>query len=169
MRNAPEKEDEILATLTPSPGRRWFGIASMALLGAILIWVAAVPQPALFWQIAFMIGGLGAIVGAYRMYVVTDDTVILTRDVLATTSGDVLAQVSNVRGVERGAFAFKPSNGFLVRLKQADGAPAWRPGLWWRRGTFLGIGGVVPGGQSRAMAEILTALILDMLPQDDPQ
>ncbi len=138
----------------------------MACLGGLLIWVAAVPQPALVWQIAFLAGGLWAFLVAYRMYRATDDTIVLTRDELSSGSGELIAKVENVKAVERGAFAFKPSNGFLVRLKEADGAPAWRPGLWWRRGTFIGIGGVVPGGQSRAMAEVLTALLLDMLPKE---
>ena len=139
----------------------------MACLGGLLIWVAAVAQPALFWQVAFLAAGLAALLASRRMYRATDDTVVLTREVLASGSGEVIARVENVSAVERGAFAFKPSNGFLVRLRMPDGSPGWRPGLWWRRGTFIGIGGVVPGGQSRAMAEVLTALTLDMLPDRD--
>ena len=136
-------------------------------LVAWFVWVAAVPQPALFWQVAFLAAGLAAFLASHRMYRDTNDTIVLTREVLASGSGEEIARVANVSAVERGAFAFKPSNGFLVRLAEPDGKPAWRPGLWWRRGTFIGIGGVVPGGQSRAMAEVLTALILDMLPEKD--
>lgn len=141
----------------------------MACLGCLLIWVAAVPQPALLWQVAFLAGGLAALLGSYRMYQATDDTVVLTKETLSSGSGEIIARVENVRAVERGAFAFKPSNGFLVRLKTPDGAPAWRPGLWWRRGTFVGIGGVVPGGQSRAMAEVMTALTLGLLPEQSSE
>jgi hypothetical protein len=35
----------------------------------------------------------------------------------------------------------------------------WAPGLYWRNGTFLGIGGVLSAGETKAMAEILTALV----------
>jgi hypothetical protein len=57
--------------------------------------------------------------------------------------------------VERGAFAFKPSNGFLVRLDKPLGR-GWAPGLWWRLGRLLGVGGVTSASQSKAMAEILS-------------
>lgn len=166
MTSQRSSDDEILAVLVPSAARRWIGILTMASLGGLLIWVAAVAQPTLFWQVAFLAGGLAAVLGAVRMHRATSDRILLTREVLVTGAGEFVASVANVRQVERGAFAFKPSNGFLIRLKEPDGDGAWRPGLWWRRGTFVGIGGVVPGGQSRAMAEVLTALILDMLPED---
>lgn len=166
MTSPRPSDDEILAVLIPSPPRRWFGIVTMACLGGLLVWVAAVSQPSLFWQVAFLAGGLAAGLGAVRMHRATNDKIILTREALLSESGEFVARVANIRQVERGAFALKPSNGFLIRLKEPEGGGAWKPGLWWRRGTFVGVGGVVPGGQSRAMAEILTALILDMLPKD---
>jgi hypothetical protein len=140
------------------------GIATAILLGAILLWIATVPQPNVLLQIVFLVAALWVLWGGYRMHVATSEQIILTRKALLSASGEVLARVDNVARVNRGVFAFKPSNGFLVRLKTPEGPAAWRPGLWWRRGTYLGVGGVVPGGQSRAMAEILTALTLGMLP-----
>lgn len=57
--------------------------------------------------------------------------------------------------VDRGVFAFKPSNGFLVRTR--DGAPAaWVPGIWWRRGRSIGIGGLIPAHQTKLVAEVLS-------------
>ena len=140
------------------------GILSAVLLGTVLAWLASFPQPSILWQFAFLAAAVWVLWGAYRMYEATSERILLTREALVTGSGEVLARVENVAKVDRGVFAFKPSNGFLVRLKEPEGPSAWRPGLWWRRGTFLGVGGVVPGGQSRAMAEILTAITLDMLP-----
>ncbi len=136
-------------------------------LGLLLIWTSFAAAGAVFWQAAFLLFGLASLFGAEKMRRATEARIELTRRVLRSSTGDVLANVENIRTVERGAFAFKPSNGFLVRLSKPEGAGAWQPGLWWRRGTFVGVGGVVPGGQSRAMAEVLTALTLDMLP-DDP-
>ena len=103
--------------------------------------------------------------GAEAMRRASAEGLELTRQVLRTESGRVLTEVSNVRTVERGAFAFKPSNGFLVRLYAPSGR-GWAPGLWWQRGTWLGVGGAVPGGQARAMAEVLTALRKGEFPED---
>ena len=112
------------------------------------------------WRGLFL--GLGALAffAADRLRYFTSDTIELTREVIRTRSGRHLAHVSNVKAVERGAFAFKPSNGFLVRLHEREGR-GWAPGLWWQRGRLLGVGGVIAGGQSRAMAEILSALLQD--------
>jgi hypothetical protein len=54
--------------------------------------------------------------------------------------------------VARGALAFKPSNGFPVTLR-ARGPFVWEPGLWWRIGRRVGVGGVTPGTPARFMAE----------------
>jgi len=87
----------------------------------------------------------------------------LTRTEIRTSDGRVLTELDNVIKVEKGAFAFKPSNGFLVRLKTPSGR-GWAPGIWWQGGTYLGIGGVVSAGQSKAMAEILAAIIAGLWP-----
>ena len=162
-----EDKNQILAVLTASQPRRWLGISMLITLGLLLIWTSFAAAGAFVWQAAFLVFGLASLAGAERMRRATEARIELTRDVLRSSTGEVLARVENISRVERGAFAFKPSNGFLVRLHAPEGKGAWRPGLWWRRGTFLGVGGVVPGGKSRAMAEVLTALTLDMLP-DDP-
>lgn len=163
-----KQEDEVLAVVTASQPRRWLGISMLVVLGVLLIRTAFAASGAVFWQAGFLIFGLAAFYGADRMRRATEARIELTREVLRSSTGEVLARVANVSGVERGAFAFKPSNGFLVRLHTAEAPGAWRPGLWWRRGTFVGVGGVVPGGQSRAMAEVLTALILDIMPDREP-
>lgn len=150
--------DRVLVSIHPSQPRRWIGIASLVLLGVLMIYVAASGQPELIWQLVFFAFGLFAIWGAHAMWRATGQRLDLTRTELRTEQGVVLARVDNIRSVERGPFAFKPSNGFLVRLHKPDSF-AWAPGLWWRRGTFLGVGGVVPGGQARATAEILKAIL----------
>ena len=69
-------------------------------------------------------------------------------------SEEIRARMDEIDRVERGAFAFKPSNGFLVHLKK-PGHRAWQPGLWWRMGRKLGIGGVTPAGQAKFMADMI--------------
>jgi hypothetical protein len=41
----------------------------------------------------------------------------------------VLARIDEIASLDRGTFAFKPSNGFLLRLSR-KGTRVWRPGLW---------------------------------------
>ena len=71
-----------------------------------------------------------------------------------------VAAWDDIARVERGAFALRPSNGFLLHL-HAPGPRAWAPGLWWRLGRRLGVGGVTAAGQSKGMAEILTAMLVE--------
>jgi len=68
--------------------------------------------------------------------------------------------VADIERVDRGVFAFKPSNGFLVRTREPS-ARAWRPGLWWRFGRRIGVGGVTSANQTKAMSEILAAMLAE--------
>ena len=164
--NDEAKTEEVLAILPPSQGRRWMAVLVFLALGVIFLWLGLANAPTMGWRIFFVLAGVASLWGSDVLRRATDDEIILTREVLKTRSGTILAHVDNVAKVERGAFAFKPSQGFLVRLKKPE-AKGWAPGLWWARGTFIGIGGVVSAGRSRAMAEILTALTLNMLPSYD--
>jgi hypothetical protein len=78
--------------------------------------------------------------------------------VLTDSEGTVLARVEDIVAVNRGAFAIKPSNGFTLTLKNP--APrAWQPGLWWRLGRRVAVGGVTPGSQARPMADIIAVMV----------
>lgn len=156
--------DEVLISIAPSPARRWLGFLALAGLGVLCLGLAFQPGDFLWRLFSVGLAGL-AFVASNRLRISTNDSIELTRTQLRTGSGRILAHVSNVKGVERGALAFKPSNGFLVRLHEPEGR-GWAPGLWWQRGKVLGIGGVIPGGQARAMAELLGALLLGQLPEN---
>lgn len=155
--------EDILIAVAPSPARRWMGVLSLAGLGLLTLRLAFEAEG--FWQVFFVGVAILALLAAERLRKATADQIELTRTELRTGSGRVLTSVENVNLIERGAFAFKPSNGFLVRL-HAPVDRGWAPGLWWQRGRLLGIGGVLPGGQTRAMAELLTALKQGTLPED---
>ncbi len=161
-----EKPENVLITASASPGRRTITSLVLTALGALLIIVASNGAMPAGWQIIYVAFGLGAVYGSYRLWHATGDELELTRTEFRTSSGRRLASVDNIRVVERGAFAFKPSNGFLVRLKEPEDPNGWAPGLWWRVGTRIGVGGVVSAGQAKAMAEIMTALITGVLPDD---
>lgn len=147
--------DDILMILQPSAGRRLLGAGSLAGLGVLLL--SLVLEATGIWPIVFLVLAIAVLLGALRLWQATADRLELTRTELRTGSGRVLTPISNVKSVDRGAFAFKPSNGFLVKLETPQGS-GWSPGLWWQRGRLIGVGGVVRGGEARAMAEFITAL-----------
>jgi hypothetical protein len=152
-------DDEVLARISASPARRALGVLSMGGLGLILVYVAMVRPPEHFgWQVFLIFTGLGALYLANRMRLATAEVLELTREELRSTDGTIIARVEEIEHLDRGMFAFKPSNGFLMRLSEKKKA-RWEPGLWWRFGRRVGIGGVTPGSQSKAMAAILAALM----------
>lgn len=156
--------DEVtLMILGASAPRLWLGVICTAGLAFVLLWVVFTGRPAMIYQVSFIAGAAVCLWLADKLRRAGQDRIVLTNRVLKTESGRVLTHVDNVRSVERGAFSFKPPNGFLVRLNEPSGH-GWVPGLWWQRGRVIGVGGVVSAGQSRAMAEALTALTLGVLP-----
>ena len=146
------QDEEIIATLQASVMRRLFAYGAVFALGALLILLAFVQPPAFGWQIFLIVLGAGALIVAERLRRATLLGLVLTDTELRDTGGQVLTQLSNVKSVDRGAFAFKPSNGFVLRLHNR--APhVWAPGLWWRFATRIGVGGVTPAGPAKYMAE----------------
>ncbi|WP_052862699.1 hypothetical protein [Sulfitobacter noctilucae] len=139
-------------------GRRVLGLGSLAVLGIMLIYIALTRSPAAHWQVFFIAVGVGAIWMADVMRRATASTIELTPVVLRDADGTVIARVKDIQSMDRGFFAFKPSNGFLLKTA-ASGSRHWRPGLWWRLGRRIGIGGMTPGSQTKYMSEILAAMM----------
>lgn len=160
---ARETDEVTLIVLGASAPRLWLGVACTAGLALVLFWVVFAGRPAMVYQVSFLAGGVAALALADRLRRAGRDRIVLTNRYLKTESGRILTEVANVTSVDRGAFSFKPPNGFIVRLKEPAGR-GWVPGLWWQRGRVIGVGGVVPAGQARAMAEALTAMTLGVLP-----
>ena len=158
--HSPESQ-AILAELRPSPPRRLVGVAILGMLGASMIYLAlAYPPSALGWT-AFLLGfGALCLWLTVRMWQSTVQGLVLTREVLRDHTGTVLARVDQIRAVKRGVFAFKPAGGFTLMLTQPI-ARGWAPGLWWRLGRSVGVGGVTHRHEARYMAEVLDALIAE--------
>ncbi len=151
--------NEILAEVDPRGPRRIVGIGLLLVLGGLVLYLAFVQPPAtLLWQ-AFLIGmGLISLWLAYKLQVATTRKLWLTETALTDSDGTVLARVEDIVAVNRGAFAIKPSNGFTLTLKNP--APReWQPGLWWRLGRRVAVGGVTPGSQARPMADIIAVMV----------
>lgn len=152
-------DDEILAVVEASGLRRLMATGILGLLGVIVLYVALVQSPSVLgWQVFLIALGIVAIIGATRLWQATTSRLELTRDELRDSAGMTVTRIADIRNLDRGVFAFKPSNGFILRLK--TGQPrAWRPGLWWRVGRRIGVGGVTPGSQGKFMAETIQELL----------
>jgi hypothetical protein len=122
--------------LAASPGRRAIGVGSVGALGLMLLWVALSQTLTPQWQVALVAMGLGALWLARRMWRATAAWLVLERDALTSSDGRVLARMDDVVAVARGAFV-------------------WEPGLWWRIGRRVGVGGVTPGTPARLIAELM--------------
>ena len=151
-----EDDERVLVRLNPSAPRRWLGTGMLLVLGGILVWVAfRHPPGALGWQVFLLVLGGLALWTAVRLWQSTAQGLELTGTALRESgTGRVVAQLAEIRSVDRGPFAFKPTAGFAVHL-HASGPRHWAPGLWWRIGRRIGVGGVTHRHEARLMAEIL--------------
>ena len=154
------EKDDTVARIRVAAARRWAALCILSLLGAILLWVALATPPAALWlRAGVLVGGLGAFWLAVRMGAATGRGLVLTRTELREdgAGGRVLARLDQVRTVDRGALAFKPSNGFLLHLAPDAGRGwVWAPGSWWRIGGRVGVGGVLRAADARAVAEFVS-------------
>lgn len=155
------QQDE-LARIRTSPGRRVLGVGAMTFLGGMLVYMGAgTPGMDMLWRAALAVGGALSLFVAQVMWRCTAHDLILTTDALTDSDGTVLARMDEIARVDRGTFAAKPSNGFLLILKSR--APrAWRPGLWWRLGRRVAIGGVTAGSQTRPVADMIKIRLTEM-------
>lgn len=153
-------EDDILATVRVSALRRWLGLGVLLGFGGMVIYVALATPPALAWQVFLLVMGAGSLWIAERMRRATGNRIELTREELRCSDGTCIARVEEIEALDRGTFAFKPSNGFLIRTRNPGGR-VWQPGMWWRLGRRVGIGGVTSAPQTKAMSEILAAVLAE--------
>lgn len=150
--------NEVLATAGASAGRRFLGLVSLGLLGFMLLYLAVTEDPAPEWRLFLVLLGAATLYLADKMRRATATKIELTETELRDTDGTVIALVADIEGMDRGFFAFKPSNGFLLRTGTA-GSREWRPGLWWRVGRRIGVGGMTPAHQSKHISEIIAVIM----------
>lgn len=151
-------ENEVIAVARASMGRRILGLTSLGLLGILLIYIAFTRPPSIGWQVFLIVLGAASLWFTDKMRKSTASCVELTPTELRDGDGTVIARVEDIQTIDRGVFAFKPSNGFLLKTT-APAPAAWRPGLWWRTGRRIGIGGMTPGNQTKFMSEVLSAMM----------
>lgn len=151
--------DQPLVEVKPSVMRRFFGLVVLFMLGGLLLYVSITKPPEEFgWQAFLVIFGLGILYLGEQMRKATLKSVLLTKEGIFSSDGAKMVGIENVKSIDRGVFAFKPSNGFTVLMHEKQ-PRAWAPGLWWRFGRRLGVGGVVQASQTKSMAEILAVMV----------
>lgn len=149
------EDEDILVTIRPAQWRRGMAVGMLGALGVLLVWLALGSQEVGLGLRAMFLGtGAAALVMSERIWRTTGVSLILTERGLHDSNGRELCRTEDMAAVERSAFAFKPSNGFAIRLKRPM-PRAWVPGLWWRFGKRLGVGGVVSKHQAKAMADFI--------------
>jgi hypothetical protein len=159
MQDPTTDPDAVLAELRPSPPRRVVGVVIVGLLGTALVYLAlAYPPTSLGWTVFLLAFGAVSLWLAVRMWQCTAQGLVLTRSHLRDQQGRELAQVDQINAVNRGVFAFKPAGGFTLSLS-ASAPRAWAPGLWWRLGRSVGVGGVTHRHEARYMAEVIDTMI----------
>jgi len=135
-----------------SQGRRYFACGVVYSLGGLLIYTALVQPPQLTWLVFLLGFGAAMLWLGERMRRATRLGIVLTETALRDTDGTVLARIEDIVLVDRGALAMKPANGFTLVLRQGQ-PPGWSPGMWWRIGKRVGVGGVTAAGPAKFMAE----------------
>ena len=131
-------------------------------LGIVLLYMAlGLPGGTMSWRLLLLVLGAGALTAALAMNRATSLALELTAAELRDSAGTVLARVDNIARVDRGTFAFKPSNGFVLHLAAKPGPRLWRPGVYWRFGRRIGVGGILQAAQTKQMADALAIMIAE--------
>ena len=110
--------DEVIGTISASMGRRVLGIASLALLGFLLIYVSFTQPPAILGQVFLLATGSASLWIADKMRRATATVIELTASELRDSSGELICTLDDIESIDRGFFAFKPSNGFLLMTQK---------------------------------------------------
>ena len=165
-------ENPSVIELRPAPTRRVFDMSVLGGLGLLLAClcvsdVETAGRSSAFWRGVWVALALACFVLAIVLYQATAQTLALTHQDLREGRGRVLARIDQIAYLERRRFALKPSNGFTLVLHKA--APfGWAPGVWWRLGTRLGVGGVISAAQAKALADTIDMLLREPKGQNLP-
>lgn len=158
MTDTSAPNDPII-TIRPSQARYGFGLVMIGCLSAVLLWVGLTgPDFSLINRLLVLAPGLLLAYLCFAMWKAGRHAIVLTDDGVFDTAGNALCSIEQIKGIDRSFFAFKPSNGFIIQLK-APMPRAWLPGIWWRVGKNVGIGGIIQGGETKAMSDVINMML----------
>ncbi len=146
--------------LMVSPLRRWFALTALALLSGLCLYLVFNSPFAFGITVIGSLIAAGAFWAFAKMYQGTQLAVELRDEGLFLSDGRTLALMDQIEKVDRGTFSIKPTNGFTVILR--DRQPfEFVPGLYWRSGRKLGLGGVTAPHMGKMMSEALAMRIAE--------
>ncbi|SHF36574.1 hypothetical protein SAMN05444339_105200 [Loktanella atrilutea] len=137
-------------SLSPTPARTGGGIAVMLGLAALLLRTAPGQEP--LPQAVMIAVAVATLWVAFALWRGRHDCLRWTAQGLIDGQGRVIAPRDAIQGVDRSPLSLRPSNGFNLALRRAQ-PRAWQPGLYWCLGRRVGIGGLAPPSESKAMAD----------------
>lgn len=147
-------DQEILAQVGASGGRRAFGLGVLIFLALALLLVGLSPGQGPFIRLIIMLFAIVVLWACWMMYRATRLHLVMTGDGLSDSTGHLIAPMDRILAVDRGTFAFKPSNGFVLRLSESQPS-VFRPGLYWQVGRRVGVGGVLRAAETKQMADVI--------------
>lgn len=149
---------EIIAELGVSPPRRVMLLAVLFGLGGLLVALGFLGDASFVGRVVLVVVGVLTLASAEKIRRAPNVTLQLTQEGLFQSDGTLVAAIGQFESVDRGAFAMKPSNGFTLTLSEPQ-TRAWVPGLWWRIGRRVGVGGTASAGAAKFMAEQIAFVI----------
>lgn len=156
---ASQTAENVIARMQPSLPRRVVGCGLLVALGLFFLAVATQSLAGSPAVMVFLIVFAALILWlAVKLWQGTTVGLELTETEFRDTTGRVLVRLDQISSVERGALALKPAGGFTIVTK-TSGPRGWVPGLWWRAGNRIGVGGVTHRHEARFVAELMDDMI----------
>lgn len=153
-------DELVLAEARASGSRRLFAAFLLGAVGLGLAWSGLQLTLASVSGALMMAAGVIFVWLALRLVLAADQAVVLTAAGLADADGTVIVDLDAIEGVDSSLLSARPSNGFIIRTRTRQ-APGWRPGLWWRLGHRVGIGGILPKARTRDMVNRLSLMLAE--------
>lgn len=151
--------DEVLIGLRASTGRRLIGIGALLLLCMIPLWHGYDNDIGTDKRLALIVLGLAGLFGAMRIWQSSRVELELTPSELRESGGRQIVRVADIVKIDREAFEIlKPTNGFVIVTRESMPLVV-SPGIWWRFGKRIGVGGFTGAGEGKAMAELLQEML----------
>ena len=153
---ARRKDERMIVEIARPAAARWLVILSLVALGGLsaAMAVGAVTRQPLAALLFF-----AAALGLFALLMATlrsrSSRLRFDGERLTDDSGAELCRLEEIESVERGFVLLKPSTGFLLTLTEPKPG-AWAPGLWWRWGRKIGVGGATSRAAGKMMAEAIS-------------
>ncbi len=142
------------AIITPPQAKRVVATSLLAIGGMGLVYYGTLN----YWgrvEVLFVyVLAMLTLFGCFKFYQNTREELLLYEDRVASSSGELLFEVSNVKSIDNSLLSFKPSNGALIYLKSPMPMKV-HYGLWWRVGKKVGIGGCTNRAEVNVMVDII--------------